>query len=106
MIFDSLGTYLEDQGNGFGSLTLGNQLENFALASGQFFEWVLSVSDFLQGQFVAQAGRDFAAEVDFAVEHALEGRGQYRNRSLLEQITAGTGAKRWPRILFIFGVAE
>ena len=106
MIFNGLGTYLEDQGNGFGGLTFSNQLENFALASGQFFERVLSVSDFLQGQFVAQAGRDFAAKVDFAVEHALEGRGQFRNRSLLEQIAAGTGAKRLPIILFVFVAGE
>src|SRR5258706_2114273 len=83
MIFDRLGAHFEDQRNGFGGLTLRDELQNLALAVGELFKLAAGQRDLLGRKFFDQLIGNFAAEIDFASGDARDGGLELGNRRLL-----------------------
>ena len=49
MVLDRFGAHLEDQGDRFGCLTFGNELQNLTLPVGEFFQGRFLVGQVLNG---------------------------------------------------------
>ena len=86
VVFHRLGTDLEGQSDGLGGLALGNELEDLALPRSQPLDRAAGMGDSLQGEVFAQLLRDLRAQIDFPADDALQGRLQFRDRRLLEQV--------------------
>jgi hypothetical protein len=74
MVFDGLGADLQDLGDLFGVLAFGNELEDLALTPRLLFERAFPVSNRLEGKFFEESRRDFLTQINFLVNHTLQGR--------------------------------
>jgi len=73
MIFDGLGTDLQDFGDLLGVLAFSDEQENFALSARQLFERVFLVGDPIQSKLVRESSEDSLAQSNLAVNHSLQG---------------------------------
>src|ERR1019366_7605593 len=101
MVFKGLVADFENRSDGLGGLALGQQLEDLALARGQLLERSNRAGDLLQRELLEELAGDFPAQVDFAANHAFEGRCQFGGRSPFEQVTGRPGFQSLQYVLVV-----
>jgi hypothetical protein len=88
MIFDGLGTDLQDSGDLLGVSTFGNELEYLPLAARQMFELDCSVGDLIQRNFFEELPGYFLNQIHILLNHMLQS-----GLGLLRACLRGFGAR-------------
>src|SRR6267154_3665698 len=101
MILDGLGADFEDQSDGLCGLSFSDELQDFALSVGQFFERASLMSDVLERQLFDQAVGNLAREVYLACRNAPQRAGQLGGSGFLKQVARSASFEGLPEVLLV-----